>query len=131
MESEQQQAAKREMMELMQAGHPWQEAARRSGVAPSRSTAYRWFAAYRTQGAAGLVDGRHGHVSKVREEVRLGLVQTCSQNPHITSHLLQQSLEKRFGLRVSITHLNRLRAASGVSRQRLPEKKTSRGIACL
>jgi transposase len=119
------------MMDLMQAGHPWQEAARRSGVVTSRSTAYRWFAAYRTQGAAGLVDGRHGHISKVREEVLLDLVQTCSQTPHITSHLLQQSLEKRFGRRISITHLNRLRAARGVSRQRLPEKKTSSGIAYL
>jgi hypothetical protein len=66
---EEQQAAKRQMMELMQAGRSWQEAARIAGVQTSRSTAYRWWQAYRTRGEIALHDSRHGHSSKVRESV--------------------------------------------------------------
>jgi hypothetical protein len=62
MESEQRQAAKKQMMVLMQERYPWQEAASRAGIRISRSTAYRWFQQFHTQGEAGLHDGRHGHL---------------------------------------------------------------------
>src|SRR5260370_14535101 len=54
MKDEQRSAAKKQMMVLMQAGQPWQEAARIAGVQTSRSTAYRWFQQFRTQGEAGV-----------------------------------------------------------------------------
>ncbi len=57
MEAKQAQEAKKQMMVLMQEGTSWQEAARRVGVQTSRSTAHRWFAAYRAQGEAAYIDG--------------------------------------------------------------------------
>jgi hypothetical protein len=49
MESEQRQAAKKQMMVLMQEGYPWQEAASRAGIRISRSTAYRCFQQFRAK----------------------------------------------------------------------------------
>ncbi len=114
---DEQQAAKRQMMELMQAGRPWQEAASLAGVQTSRSTAYRWFHGYRTRGEAALHDGRHGHTYKAREPVLQWLESTCGQAPQTKSSSVQKELQERFGLVVSITHLNRLRAARGLARQ--------------
>jgi transposase len=114
---DEQQAAKRQMMELMQAGRSWQEAARIAGVQTSRSTAYRWWQAYRTRGEIALHDGRHGHTSKVCEPVLHWLEFRCSQAPKTPSSVIQKDLQERFGLVVSITHLNRLRASRGLARQ--------------
>jgi transposase len=69
MEKEQKRDAKGHMMELMQAGHHWKEAGAGAGVQTSRSTAYRWWQAYRSQGEKALQDGRHGHPAKAREPV--------------------------------------------------------------
>ena len=66
MEHEHQQVAKRHLVELMQAGQPWQAAAAAAGVQVSRSTACRWRHLVRTRGEAALEDGRHGHPAKVR-----------------------------------------------------------------
>ena len=65
MEQEQRYAAKRHLLELMQAGQPWQQAAATTGLQISRSTAYRWLQEARTRGEAALQDGRHGHPAKV------------------------------------------------------------------
>ncbi len=116
-EAQQEQAAKRQMMELMQAGRPWQEAATIAGVQTSRSTAYRWFQDYRTRGEAALQDGRRGHASKVREPVLQWLASRCCQAPQTPSSAVQKELQEHFGLVVSITHLNRLRAARGLGSQ--------------
>jgi transposase len=122
MDREHQHAAKQEMMELMQTGYPWHEAACLSGVVTSRSTAYRWFAAYRTHGTAAFLDGRHGHASKAREPVLRWLESRCSQAPQTKSSTIQKELREQFGLVVSLTHLNRLRSARGLASP--PEKKT-------
>lgn len=113
----QRQAAKVQMMVLMQAGHPWQEAASRAGILPSRSTAYRWFQHFRARGEATLQDGRHGHVHKVHDPVLQWLYATCHATPHVSSAHLQHELHRQLGVQVSITHLNRLRAAYGLTRQ--------------
>jgi transposase len=123
---DEQQAAKRQMMELMQAGRSWQEAARIAGVQTSRSTAYRWWQAYRTRGEIALHDGRHGHTSKVREPILHWLESRCSQAPKTPSSVIQKDLQERFGLVVSITHLNRLRAPRGLARQAVRGKKNLR-----
>ncbi len=115
-------AAKKQMMVLMQAGQPWQEAARIAGVQTSRSTAYRWFHQFRTQGEAALHDGRHGHPSKAREPVLNFLEFRCSQAPQTKSSTIQKELREQFGLVISITHLNRLRSARGLANH--VEKKT-------
>jgi transposase len=117
MESEQRQVAKKQMMVLMQEGSPWQEAASRAGIRISRSTAYRWFQQFRTQGEAGLHDGRHGHIAKMHPPIRAWLQARCREEPGLSSSSLQQELNAHFGVLVSITHLNRIRAAHGLERQ--------------
>ena len=127
MNKEQKQTAKKHMMELMQAGQHWQEAAMQAGVQTSRSTAYRWWQAYRNQGEQALQDGRHGHPTKAREPVLAWLESTDGQAPQASSRVRQTQLEERFGFRISITHLNRLRAAHGrVRPARREEKKLGR-----
>jgi transposase len=123
MEDEQRRTAKRQMMDLMQAGTSWQEAAQLAGVQVSRSTAYRWFASYRTQGAPALLDGRHGHPSKVRDDILSWLQSRCRQAPQTKSKVIQKELYTQFGRLISITHLNRLRVRWG--RVFHPEKKNA------
>lgn len=125
MNKEETQAAKKQMMELMQAGYQWKEAAAVAGVQTSRSTVYRWWQAYRSQGEKALQDGRHGHPVKAREPVLTWLESTDGQAPQASSRVLQAQLEERFGFRISITHLNRLRAAHGRVRPVRREEKKS------
>ena len=57
MEHKQRRAAKQQMLELMEKGMSWQEAATTAGVQTSRATAYRWKQEARTRGEAALQDG--------------------------------------------------------------------------
>ena len=126
MKDEQRQAAKKRMMALMQEGYSWQEAARLSGIQTSRSTTYCWFQQFRTQGEAALHDGRHGHTAKMRQPIREWLEARCRQEPGLPSSSLQKELNAHFGVLVSITHLNRIRAAHGLARQPARLGKKSR-----
>jgi transposase len=126
MESEQRQTSKQQMMVLMQEGSPWQEAASRAGIRISRSTAYRWFQQFRTQGETSLHDGRHGHIAKMHKPVQAWLETRCREEPTLPSSSLQKELNAHFGVLVSITHLNRIRAARGLARQPARMGKKSR-----
>jgi transposase len=117
MEDEQRQRAKKQMMVLMQEGYRGQEAASRVGVRVSRSAAYRWFQQFRTQGEAALHDGRHGHTAKMHQPIREWLEARCREEPGLPSSSFQKELNAHFGVLVSITHLNRIRAAHGLGRQ--------------
>ena len=77
MDNEQRRKAKRQVIDLMQAGHSWQEAVTEASVQISRSTAYRWFQQFRTQGEAALHDGRHGHIAKVHQPIQEWLEARC------------------------------------------------------
>ncbi|HEX6556045.1 MAG TPA: helix-turn-helix domain-containing protein [Ktedonobacteraceae bacterium] len=125
MESEQRQAAKKQMMVLMQEGYPWQEAASRAGIRISRSSAYRWFQQFRIQGEAALHDGRRGHIAKMHKPIQEWLEARCRQEPGLPSSSLQKELHAHFGVLVSITHLNRIRAAQGLERQPARMEKKS------
>jgi transposase len=114
MEKELQRSAKGQMVALMQAGHPWQEAAAMAGVQIGRSAAYQLLRNVRLQGEVALQDGRHGRPAKLCEPVRQWLETTCRQAPHTPSRLVQAALLERFGIVVSIGHLNRIRATLGV-----------------
>ena len=98
----------------MQAGHPWHEAAAMAGMQIGRSAAYQLLCNVRLHGDAALQDGRHGHPAKLRPPVREFLETTCREAPGIPSHVVQAALQERFGLRVSVGHLNRVRAELGV-----------------
>ena len=55
--------------------------------------------------------------AELRGEVRAWLETFCRTTPNCTSRTVQTALSERFGVRVSIAHLNRVRATLGVSRQ--------------
>jgi transposase len=115
MEQEQRQAAKRRMFELMQAGQPWQAVAVAAGLQVSRSTAYRWQQEVRTRGEAALEDSRHGHPAKVLPRVLHWLESRLQANSRVPSSQLQRELQEQLGVRISISHLNAVRASHGWS----------------
>jgi len=126
MEQEQRQAAKRQMLELMQAGQPWQAAAAAVGMQVSRSTAYRWQQEVHTRGEAALQDGRHGHLAKVLPPVLHWLESRCQVAPLVPSSQLQRELQEQLGVLISISHLNAVRAAHGWSNAASQAGKKSR-----
>jgi transposase len=115
MEAEQRRVAKQQMVALMEAGVPWQEAARTFGVQTSRATAYRWKQEVRIRGEAALQDGRHGHPAKVLPAVLNRLESRCQTTSLVASSQLQKELQEQLGVQISISHLNAVRAAHGWS----------------
>src|SRR5215471_3102788 len=115
MEQEQRQAAKQQMLALLQAGQSWQAAAAAAGIQVSRSTAYRWRQEARTRGEAALQDGRQGHPAKVLPSVLHWLELRCQVTSLVASSHLQKELQEQLGVRISISHLNAIRAAYGWS----------------
>jgi transposase len=99
----------------MQAGHSWQEASTMAEVQISRSAAYRLLQKARLQGETGLQDGRHGHPAKVLPPVLDWLELRCQTTSLVASSLLQKELQEQLGVRISISHLNAVRAAHGWS----------------
>ena len=71
-----------QVVEAMEQGLPWHEAAKRAGLPISQSTAYRLRQRMRKAGEQALSEGRHGHPIKLRAEVRKFLDETCRQAPH-------------------------------------------------
>lgn len=115
MEPEQRRAAKQQMLELMETGMSWQEAATTAGIQTSRATAYRWKQEARTRGEAALQDGRHGHPAKVLPPVLHWLESRCQATSLVASSHLQKELQEQLGVRISISHLNAIRAMHGWS----------------
>jgi transposase len=92
----------------------------------SQSNAYRLWLAVRKHGETALSDGRHGHPSKLRGAARNFLEEQCQQTSHLPSSALQTALRERFGLLVSVSQINRVRATLGISTSaeiRKPGKK--------
>src|SRR6266571_4363943 len=127
MEPEQRRAAKQQMLALMEAGVSWQEAATTAGVQTSRATAYRWKQEARIRGEAALQDGRHGHPAKVLPVVLHWLESRCQATSPVASSHVQKELQEQLGVRISISHLNAVRAAHGWSNvSSHAEKKSGR-----
>jgi transposase len=109
--------AKAHLVAQMQAGQSWHEAAMSAGIQTSRATAYRLLRRVRIEGAGALDDQRHGHPTKIRQPVRDWLAAFCRASPASTGQTVQAALLEQFGLQISISQINRLRAALGVRRQ--------------
>ncbi len=109
--------AKAQLVAQMQAGQSWQAAATSVGVQTSRATAYRLLRRVRIEGAVALDDQRHGHPTKLHQPVRDWLAEFCRAAPASTGRAVQTALLERFGLEVSVSQINRLRAALGIRRQ--------------
>src|SRR5438552_18636907 len=115
--------ARVQVVEAMEQGLSWHEAAQRAGLQISQSTAYRLRQRMRQGGKQALQEGRHGHPAKVRGEVREFLEETCRQAPHTPSHKSQEQLSERVALSISISQLNRVRATLGISNPPQSAKK--------
>jgi transposase len=129
MQEDQQRAAKGRLIALIQAGYPWHEAAAMAGVQIGRSAAYRLLCNVRLRGDAALQDGRHGHPAKLCPPVREFLEITCREMPSTPSHVMQAPLQERFGILVSIGHLNRVRTELGIGNRKVHRGKNSRSLA--
>ena len=126
MEKEPYRVAKIYLVAGMQEGQSWQRAAASAGLQISQSNAYRLMKAVRQRGEAALSDGRHGHPSKLRGAAQAFLEEKCRQAPQTPSSTIQIALRERFDLCVSISQINRVRAALGISnhpKNREQEKK--------
>ncbi len=115
--------ARVQVVEAMEQGLPWHEATKRAGLQIGQSTAYRLRQRMRQGGEQALREGRHGHPIKLRGEVRQFLEDICRQAPHTPSHEIQTQLAVRFALSVSVSQINRVRAALGVSNPPQSTKK--------
>ncbi len=56
-------------------------------------------------------------------EVRALLIEVCQATPSISSPVVQQAIQERFGLCISVSQLNRVRASLGLSRKLPPREK--------
>ncbi len=120
---EQRQASKRQIMELVEQGVSVRQARNQSEVPMHRATIYRLLKRVRTQGETGYSDGRQGHPIKIRGEVRTFLIESCEANPSLASPLLQRLIQERFGVCLSVSQLNRVRASLGLTYHPLPREK--------
>jgi len=111
--------ARLQVIGRMFAGQSWQTAVSQSQLHISRSTAYRLVKLARDEDkvAKAFLADRHGHTYKVTEPVRVWLVDVCTQNPQMASSRVQTELQSRFGVTVSVSQINRVRAKLGVSHQ--------------
>ena len=123
------QAARRELVRSVQEGMTAREARRRCPVRIHRTTVYRLLSRVKREGERALAERRHGHPVKLRGEVLTFLLDYCQSQPAISSAEVQHLLAERFALSVSVSQLNRVRAAHGLSRQPVPsiprEKKAA------
>lgn len=120
---EQRRAAKRQMMELIERGASVQQARSQGAIPMHRATVYRLLQRVRVQGEAAFTDRRRGHPIKLRGEVRTVLIEMCQATPSVSSPVVQHALQERFGLSISVSQLNRVRASLGLSRRSLPREK--------
>ena len=110
-------AARLQLIGRMFAGQSWQTAIAESQLNISRSTAYRLLQRARDEDKAPLVflDDRHGHPYKLTEPVQAWISELCIDQPQVASSLIQGELQSRFGVIVSVSQINRIRAKLGVS----------------
>lgn len=120
---DQRQAAKREIVRQVEQGTAVSVARVGSAVPMHRTTIYRLLKRVQSEGEKALTDGRHGHPVKLRGEILTFVKEHCQSHPFVPSSALQRLLSERFNLSVSVSQLNRVRAALGLRRQPVPREK--------
>lgn len=115
--------AKQEILERVKQGMPVEQARRASQVPIHRAPVYRLLKRVQNQEEGTVVDGRHGHATKLRGEVLTFLTQRCQLSPDLSSSALQDAIQQRFSLPVSLSQLNRVRAKLGLTRKPIPREK--------
>jgi transposase len=117
------QEAKQEIIRQVKQGIEVSEARTKSIVLMHRTTVYRLLKRVQCEGTDALTDGRHGHPVKLRGEILALVCELCQTNPTISSSAVQHLLQERFGVSGSVSQLNRVRAAHGLTRQPAPREK--------
>jgi len=117
MTAEEQRGVKQQLLAAFEHGSSVSDLLDAAPVPLHRATVYRLHQRFQTDPETALTDGRHGHPSKLRGEVRAWLEVFCQATPDCTSRTVQTALSEHFGVWVSIAHLNRVRATLGVSRR--------------
>ncbi len=112
-------AARLQLIGRMLAGQSWQTAVAESQLPIARATAYRLVQYARDEGKAPQIflDDRHGHPYKLSASVQAWISEVCTNNMQMPSSKLQSELKSRFGVAVSVSQINRVRAKLGVSNQ--------------
>ncbi len=118
MQREERREAKLRLVEGMRAGLLWRDATARAGLVTSRSTAYGLLKLVSTEGETALEDKRRGYPYKLTAPVREWLVERCRGAPGVSSPVLHREIEEQFGVAVSTSQINRVRAELGVSNHR-------------
>jgi transposase len=126
--SEQLQAAKRQIIEQIEQGASVQEARAQASIPMHPATVYRLLKRVRAEGETAYTDQRHGHPIKVRGEVRTFLIEVCQATPSVSSPAVQRAIQERFGLALSVSQLNRVRASLGLSRRPLLREKKAQNL---
>ena len=108
---------RREMVRHVEQGMTTTEARRLSPVRLHRTTVYRLLKRVEHEGEQALAERRHGHPVKLRGEVLAWMLDYCQSHPFVSSSAVQRLVVERFGLSVSVSQLNRVRAAHGLSRK--------------
>jgi len=117
------QVARREIVRQVEQGLTASEARRHCPVPMHHTTVYRLLKRVQAEGEYAFIERRHGHPTKLRGEVLTWMLDHCQSHPSTSSADVQRRLSERFGLWVSVSQLNRVRAAHGLSRQALPREK--------
>jgi transposase len=125
MTSEEQQVVKQQILAAFEQGCSVPDLLSTTGVPLHRATVYRLHQRFQNDPETALNDGRHGHPSKLRSDVRAWLQTYWQTTPDCTSHTVQAALFERFAVWVSIAHLNWVRASLGLSRRALSGGKKS------
>ncbi len=123
--AQQRQAARRELVRQIEQGASAREARVSSVVSMHRTTVYRLLKRVQREGEQALIDGRHGHPVKLRGDVLALVREHCQANPCVSSPTVQRLLQERFGVRVSVSQLNRARASLGLTRKPVQSRKKS------
>jgi transposase len=122
------QVAKREVVRQVEQGVTASDARRRCSVPMHRTTVYRLLKRVEREGEHAFIERRHGHPTKLRGEVLTCVLDYCQHYASAASREVQRLVAERFGITVSVSQLNRVRAAHGLSRKDLPrEKKATNG----
>jgi transposase len=124
---------RREIVRHVEQGMTATEAQRLCPVPLHRTTVYRLLKRVEREGEQALAEQRHGHPVKLRGEALTFLLDYCQSHPAITSREVQKLLTERFGLSVSVSQLNRVRATHGLSRNapKLRKKAANECYHCL
>jgi len=120
---------RREIVRHVEQGMTATEARRLCPVPLHRTTVYRLLKRVEREGEQALAERRHGHPTKLCGEVLTFLLDYCQSHASATSREIQRLVAERFDLSVSVSQLNRVRAAHGLSRKNPQPRKKSQKLA--